>query len=96
MVTMLRAFADGAREAGLLLERSVIWQDRAAHVATTKAERAVVDAVARHPVIGSNAIAGASGLTPQAINTAARALRAQGIIGEATGNTRFRLWQTTM
>ncbi|MEM1299329.1 MAG: hypothetical protein AAGH68_08600 [Pseudomonadota bacterium] len=96
MVAMLRAFAEGAREAGLLLERSVIWQDRVARVATTKAERAVVDAVARHPVIGSNAIAAASGMTPQAINNAARALRAKSIIGEATGNTRFRLWQANL
>lgn len=96
LAAMLRAFAGGAREAGLLLERSVIWQDRATQVATTKAERAVVDAVARHPVIGSNAIAGASGLTPQAINTAARALRSHGIIGEATGNTRYRLWKATL
>lgn len=85
---VLLAFAEGAREAGTLLEPSVSWWDRAACAAKTKANWAVVDAVAQRL-----ATAAASGMTPHAINTAARALRSQGIIGEATGNARFRLWQ---
>ena len=93
---MFQAFAEGAREASLTLERLALWQDRAQRHANTKAERAVLDSIARHPVVSTRIIAQQAGMTPQAINAAARALHTQGILNEATGNTRFRLWRAAM
>ena len=90
---MLEAFAVAAREASLGLERLASWQVRAGAAATTKAMRAVVAALATRPVASSKAIAAGAGLTPQAVNGAARALLEKGLISEVTGQSRFRLWQ---
>ena len=90
---MLEAFAVAAREASQGLERLASWQVRAGAAATTKAMRAVVAALATRPVASSKAIAAGAGLTPQAVNGAARALLEKGLISEVTGQSRFRLWQ---
>ncbi len=93
---VFQAFAAAAREASLTLERLTLWQARAGRHASTKADRAVLDGVARHPVISTKVIAQQAGMTPQAINASARALRETGILEEVTGNTRFRLWRAAM
>ncbi|MEM7057569.1 MAG: winged helix-turn-helix transcriptional regulator [Pseudomonadota bacterium] len=96
LYAMIRAFAEGALQASLSLEQLAAWRLRAMRNATTKATRAIVDATARHPVASSNAIADATGMTPQAVNKAARILHEDGLIREATGQSRFRLWQAAM
>lgn len=93
LYAMIRAFGEGARQASLTLEQLAAWRLRAMRNATTKAMRAIVEATARHPVASSNAIADATGMTPQAVNKAARTLHDDGLIREATGQSRFRLWQ---
>lgn len=93
---MLEAFRAGANEAQMMVERLATWRQRAIRASTTKAMRAVVAATAAAPVTSTNAIASATGMTPQAINGAARILRADGLIQEATGQSRFRLWQAAL
>ena len=92
----VRAFAEGASQANLTLEQLATWRLRAMRSATTKAMRAVIEATARHPVTSTNAIADATGMTPQAVNMAARTLHSDGLIREATGQLRFRLWQAAI
>lgn len=96
LYAMIRAFAEGARQANLSLEQLAAWRLRAMRNATTKAMKAIVEATARHPVASSNAIADATGMTPQAVNKAARTLHDDGLIREATGQSRFRLWQAAI
>ncbi len=96
LTAMLRAFADAAREAALMLERVVLWRARAGAGAGTKAMRALVAALAEAPVASTKAVARQAGMSPQAINGAARALLVQGLIAEATGQSRFRLWQAAI
>ncbi len=96
LYAMIRAFAEGARQANLTLEQLAAWRLRAMRNATTKAMKAIVEATARHPVASSKAIADATGMTPQAVNKAARTLHDDGLIREATGQSRFRLWQAAI
>ena len=96
LVAMLGAFGAAAREASSGLERLAAWRARADGVATTRAARAVVGALATRPVASSKGIAAGAGLTPQAVNGAARALLAKDLISEATGQSRFRLWQARL
>lgn len=96
LYAMVRAFTEGARQASLTLEQLAAWRLRAMRNATTKAMKAIVDATARHPVASTNAIADATGMTPQAVNKAARTLHGDGLIREATGQSRFRLWQASI
>lgn len=96
LYAMVKAFHEGATQANLMLEHLAHWRVRASEVAATKAMRAVIDAVAIQPVTSSNAIAKKAGLTPQAVNNAARTLMKDGLIKEATGQSRFRLWQAPL
>jgi len=96
LYAMIRAFAEGSRQASLTLEQLASWRLRAMRNATTKAMKAIVEATSRHPVASSNAIADATGMTPQAVNKAARTLHDDGLIREATGQSRFRLWQAAI
>lgn len=89
----VEALGAGAQQAALLLERQALWRRSASQAAGTKAARAVISAVSESPVVSSKAVARLHGLTPQAVNMAARGLYRDGLIREATGQSRFRLWQ---
>ena len=92
LAATLSGFAEAAAEALLMLERLALWHARAADMPRTRAMRAVIAAAAAAPVVSTGAIAQASGLTGQAVNRAARHLHAHGLIREATGQARYRLW----
>lgn len=92
----VEAFGAGAQQAGLLLERQSLWRERAEAHANTKAARAMIAAVSESSVVSTKAVARLHSLTPQAVNMAARALVGDGLVREATGQARFRLWQAAL
>ena len=96
MVALLQAFRAGAHEASLNVDRLATWRNQALKAAKTKAMLAVIHAIAKAPVVSTNAIAAETGMSPQAINNAARRLIASGKISEATGQSRFRLWRAAL
>lgn len=93
LASWLDAVTDSCLEAALDLDRFAVWRERAeAAACSSKAGKALVSLCSASPVVSSNFIAEHAGMTPQAINGAARALLKANLIKEVTGLARYRLW----